>query len=146
MLVRFTLVLLAATAAASSPVVAAARPRLPCRRLPHQPAQSCLSLRGGSAGGAAAFVGDYTKASVLGTVVSRGGWLAVFLLSLSLTSLVMSRFEHTLEREIQLAYFVPLLIGHGGNAGGQTIGAVLSALSQGQLQLHDWVRTRERRR
>ena len=76
MLVRFTLVLLAATPAASSPVVAAARPRLPCRRLPHQPAQSCLSLRGGSAGGAAAFVGDYTKASVLGTVVSRGGWLA----------------------------------------------------------------------
>eukprot|EP00613_Pedinella_sp_CCMP2098_P037353 CAMPEP_0171801998 /NCGR_PEP_ID=MMETSP0991-20121206/72567_1 /TAXON_ID=483369 /ORGANISM="non described non described, Strain CCMP2098" /LENGTH=215 /DNA_ID=CAMNT_0012413723 /DNA_START=139 /DNA_END=787 /DNA_ORIENTATION=- len=71
-------------------------------------------------------------------VMSRGGWLAVFLLSLSLTTVVMSGFEHTLAEQIELAYFVPLLIGHGGNAGGQTVGTVLSAMSSGQVGFEDW--------
>lgn len=81
---------------------------------------------------------DYRTTSIASLIVHRGGWLAVFLLSLSLTSFVMNGFEHTLEKHIELALFVPLLIGHGGNAGGQTVGTVLGALSAGQLQLCDW--------
>ena len=50
----------------------------------------------------------------------------------------MGKFEHTLSEHIELAYFVPLLIGHGGNAGGQTIGAVLAALSSDEIKLKDW--------
>ena len=83
-------------------------------------------------------MGDYTKATLVGLIVNRGGWLAAFMLSLALTSVVMSTFEHTLAEHIELAYFVPLLIGHGGNAGGQTVGAVLGALSAGQVTLGDW--------
>lgn len=90
-----------------------------------------LPLRGGS-GAAGPAVGNYNTTSVGTLVLNRGGWLNVFLLSLSLTSVVMSGFEHTLEKHIELAYFVPLLIGHGGNAGGQTVGAVLGAMSGGQ--------------
>jgi hypothetical protein len=41
-------------------------------------------------------------------------WLSIFLCSLSLTAMIMSGFEHTLSRQIELAYFVPLLAGHGG--------------------------------
>lgn len=81
---------------------------------------------------------DYGKISVPRLIVSRGGWLALFLLSLSLTSVVMSGFEHTLEKQIELSYFVPLLIGHGGNAGGQTVGTVLEALASGEVGLKDW--------
>ena len=67
----------------------------------------------------------------------RVGWLSVFLASLSLTALIMNGFEHTLSRQIELAYFVPLLAGHGGNTGGQTVGTVLSALSAGTVTLKD---------
>lgn len=67
----------------------------------------------------------------------RVGWLSLFLCSLSLTAVIMSGFEHTLSRQIELAYFVPLLAGHGGNTGGQTVGTVLSAISSGSVQLKD---------
>jgi Mg/Co/Ni transporter MgtE len=49
----------------------------------------------------------------------------------------MNGFEHTLERQIELAYFVPLLAGHGGNTGGQAVGTVLSTLSAGYITLKD---------
>lgn len=63
--------------------------------------------------------------------LKRVGWLSLFLVSLSFTALIMNGFEHTLERQIELAYFVPLLAGHGGNTGGQAVGTVLSAMSGG---------------
>ena len=49
----------------------------------------------------------------------------------------MSEFESTLSKQIELAYFVPLLAGHGGNTGGQTIGSVLSALSNKSITSSD---------
>lgn len=64
-------------------------------------------------------------------------WLSLFLCSLSLTAMIMSGFEHTLSKQIELAYFVPLLAGHGGNTGGQTVGTVLSALSAGAITSKD---------
>ena len=67
----------------------------------------------------------------------RVGWLAIFLCSLSLTAVIMNGFEHTLSRQIELAYFVPLLAGHGGNTGGQAVGSVLSALSTGSVTTKD---------
>lgn len=67
----------------------------------------------------------------------RVGWLFIFLCSLSLTAVIMNGFEHTLSQQIELAYFVPLLAGHGGNTGGQTVGSVLSALSTGAATTED---------
>eukprot|EP00586_Coscinodiscus_wailesii_P022918 CAMPEP_0172498788 /NCGR_PEP_ID=MMETSP1066-20121228/117428_1 /TAXON_ID=671091 /ORGANISM="Coscinodiscus wailesii, Strain CCMP2513" /LENGTH=253 /DNA_ID=CAMNT_0013272215 /DNA_START=289 /DNA_END=1050 /DNA_ORIENTATION=- len=67
----------------------------------------------------------------------RVGWLSLFLCSLSLTAVIMNKFEHTLSSQIELAYFVPLLAGHGGNTGGQTVGTVLSALSRGAITVRD---------
>ncbi len=69
--------------------------------------------------------------------LQRVGWLFLFLCSLSLTALIMNGFEHTLSKQIELAYFVPLLAGHGGNTGGQTVGSVLSALSTGAATTKD---------
>ncbi|KAL7541982.1 hypothetical protein ACHAWF_007057 [Thalassiosira exigua] len=71
---------------------------------------------------------------------SRVGWLAVFLASLSMTALIMNGFEHTLSKQIELAYFVPLMAGHGGNTGGQAVGTVLSALSAGAITRKDALR------
>lgn len=67
----------------------------------------------------------------------RVGWLSLFLMSLSMTAIIMNGFEHTLSRQLELAYFVPMLAGHGGNTGGQAVGTVLSAISAGAVTLSD---------
>ena len=69
--------------------------------------------------------------------MTRVGWLALFMISLSFTAMIMNGFEHTLERQIELSYFVPLLAGHGGNTGGQAVGSVLSALSSNNVRVKD---------
>ncbi|KAL7543013.1 hypothetical protein ACHAXR_012303 [Thalassiosira sp. AJA248-18] len=95
---------------------------------------------GGHAHGAAsdsAEILDYKEKSALSIASERVGWLAVFLLSLSFTALIMNGFEHTLSKQIELAYFVPLMAGHGGNTGGQAVGTVLSALSAGVITRKD---------
>lgn len=69
--------------------------------------------------------------------LERVGWLGIFLASLSATAVIMNVFESTLEKHIELALFVPLLAGHGGNTGGQTVGTILSALSAGTVKVSD---------
>lgn len=79
----------------------------------------------------------YLKKPFYMVAFHRVGWLSLFLCSLSLTAFIMNGFEKTLHRQLELAYFVPLLAGHGGNTGGQTVGTVLSALSAGAVTLKD---------
>ena len=67
----------------------------------------------------------------------RVGWLGLFMISLSFTAIIMSEFEHILAQEVELAFFVPFLAGHGGNTGGQAVGTVLSALSAGVVTIKD---------
>lgn len=80
---------------------------------------------------------SYLSSPFYKLAMRRVGWLAIFLCSLSLTAVIMNGFEHTLSRQIELAYFVPLLAGHGGNTGGQCVGSVLSALSTGAVSTKD---------
>jgi len=82
-------------------------------------------------------VHDYMERTVLQLAMHRISWLSLFLCSLSFTAVIMNRFENTLSKQIELAYFVPLLAGHGGNTGGQTVGTVLSALSSGSIKPSD---------
>eukprot|EP00571_Detonula_confervacea_P014683 CAMPEP_0172297990 /NCGR_PEP_ID=MMETSP1058-20130122/828_1 /TAXON_ID=83371 /ORGANISM="Detonula confervacea, Strain CCMP 353" /LENGTH=247 /DNA_ID=CAMNT_0013007219 /DNA_START=377 /DNA_END=1120 /DNA_ORIENTATION=+ len=80
---------------------------------------------------------DYKTKTFYSIAFERVFWLAVFLFSLSFTALIMNGFEHTLSKQIELAYFVPLLAGHGGNTGGQAVGTILSALSAGVITRKD---------
>jgi len=82
----------------------------------------------------------YLQSSFYQIAFRRVPWLSLFLVSLSMTTVIMTGFEHTLSKQIELAYFVPLLIGHGGNTGGQTVGTVLSALSTGSVTTRDGTR------
>jgi len=92
---------------------------------------------GGGGDVSAEELASYLERPFYAVASHRVGWLSLFLASLSLTALIMNGFEHTLSRQIELAYFVPLLAGHGGNTGGQTVGTVLSALSSGSVTLKD---------
>ena len=64
-------------------------------------------------------------------------WLLFFLFGLLLCARVMHQFEELLAQELELAFFVPLLIGAGGNSGGQTVSTVIRALGSGSVSIRD---------
>ena len=78
--------------------------------------------------------GDYRKESVVRILKSRIGWLSAFFLGLILAAVVVERFEELLTHEVELSYFVPLLIGHGGNTGSQSVATVIRAIALKQIK------------
>jgi magnesium transporter len=58
-------------------------------------------------------------------------------LTASLTGTVMRYFEKELQAVVALAFFIPLLIGTGGNAGSQTTSTIIRALAVGDMHVRD---------
>ena len=79
----------------------------------------------------------YKKENILGMVKARGGWLTIFFVGLVLAALVVEQFEHLLQANVELSYFVPLLIGHGGNTGSQSVATVIRAVAMRQVGVRD---------
>ena len=63
----------------------------------------------------------------------RIGWLLLLFVTETFTGSVLRFFEHELAEAIALTFFVPLLIGTGGNSGSQVASAVIRALALGEL-------------
>lgn len=73
-------------------------------------------------------------------VKSRAGWLMLLFVAETATGAVLRHFEDELARVVALSFFIPLLIGTGGNAGSQTVSTVIRGLSVGDIRTHDWFR------
>ncbi|MCB9107864.1 MAG: magnesium transporter [Anaerolineales bacterium] len=54
-----------------------------------------------------------------------------------MTGTVLRHFEDELQAVVALAFFVPLLIGTGGNAGSQTTSTIIRALAVGEIGKKD---------
>ncbi len=67
-------------------------------------------------------------------------WLLVLFITSMLTSNVLAFFEDTLDKVVALAFFIPMLIGTGGNAGSQTTATVIRALGVGEVERKDTLR------
>ncbi len=67
----------------------------------------------------------------------RIGWLLLLFITGSLTGTVMRMFEAEMAAVVALAYFIPLLIGTGGNAGSQTTSVIIRELAVGDLDISD---------
>lgn len=79
----------------------------------------------------------YWTGRIFSTVKKRIGWLLLLFVAGSLTSTVLGRFQSELQSVIALSFFVPLLIGTGGNAGSQTVMTVVRGLSLGEIRPRD---------
>ncbi|MEO3756583.1 magnesium transporter [Streptomyces sp. B6B3] len=79
----------------------------------------------------------YMSASVFQLSRTRMMWLMLLLVAATLTVTVTQAFEGELESVTQLALFVPLLIGTGGNAGSQAATAAVRALAVGEVRTSD---------
>jgi magnesium transporter len=67
----------------------------------------------------------------------RINWLLLLFLTESLTGTVLRFFEGELKSVVALTFFVPLLIGTGGNAGSQTTSTIIRALAVGEINWSD---------
>jgi magnesium transporter len=79
----------------------------------------------------------YLANPVWRVVRARLPWLAILMVPATLTAVVLAGFEDTLESVAKLAWFVPLLIGTGGNAGSQAATTVVRALALGEVRFRD---------
>jgi magnesium transporter len=66
-------------------------------------------------------------------VRNRIGWLLLLFVAGTLTSAVLHNFEGELAKVVALSFFIPLLIGTGGNAGAQTVMTVIRSLALGEI-------------
>lgn len=82
----------------------------------------------------------YLSASVLRLARTRALWLLILILAAGLTVRVLQYFETTLEQEVTLALFIPLLTGTGGNSGAQASTLVVRAMAVGDLRFGDMPR------
>jgi magnesium transporter len=88
-------------------------------------------------GGAEPLDTPYLASSTFIVVRKRIGWLLLLFITESLTGTVLRHFEDELQAAVALAFFVPLLIGTGGNAGSQTTSTIIRALAVGEIDLKD---------
>ena len=71
----------------------------------------------------------YLDSGVLTVVRKRIGWLLLLFLTETLTGSVLRHFEEEMAAVVSLAFFIPLLIGTGSNAGSQTTSTIIRALA-----------------
>ncbi|MFO0562774.1 MAG: magnesium transporter [Polyangiales bacterium] len=82
----------------------------------------------------------YFQLPITKVVRSRITWLILLFVAETATGTVLRHFEDTLSRVVALSFFIPLLIGTGGNAGSQTVSTVIRALSLGEVRVSDVLR------
>ena len=79
----------------------------------------------------------YRLASVPLLVRKRVGWLMLLFIAQGYTGTVLQSFETELAAVVALSFFIPLLIGTGGNVGSQTVTLVVRAMALGEVAMKD---------
>lgn len=79
----------------------------------------------------------YLQSSVFTLWRKRSVWLLLLFVAEAYTSSVIKSFEDQLEAAIALAFFIPLLIGTGGNTGTQITSTLVRAMALGEVGLKD---------
>lgn len=97
-------------------------------------------LQQGAVAGKVAAREPYFLTSLPKVVRSRITWLVLLFVAETLTGTVLRHFEDELARVVALSFFVPLLIGTGGNAGSQTVSTIIRALALGEVRPADVLR------
>lgn len=80
---------------------------------------------------------SYFGTSVIAHVKSRIPWLLFLMLSATVTQMIMNSYEAALAVMPQLAGFIPMLTGTGGNCGSQSSTLVIRGLAVGEIEFRD---------
>jgi len=79
----------------------------------------------------------YMRTGVLETFWKRIPWLMFLMLSAAFTGSIITSFESALAKQVVLTAFIPMLMGTGGNAGGQASVTIIRGLSLDEIRYRD---------
>jgi len=79
----------------------------------------------------------YFHNPILRVVRKRIGWLLLLFVAETFTGTVLRFYESELAAVVALSFFIPLLIGTGGNAGSQTVTTIIRSIALGEIHLKD---------
>ncbi len=82
----------------------------------------------------------YLKTGVMSIWLTRIPWLLLLMLSATFTGIIINSFEDALSVFPVLISFIPMLMGTGGNAGGQSSATVIRGMAVGEIELKDILR------
>ena len=77
---------------------------------------------------------------ILSLYKKRVFWLVLLVFGSLLSSFGIAKYEDIIAEHIVLVFFLPLLVGSGGNAGSQSATLMVRALATGDVQFTDWFR------
>mgnify|MGYP001073354667 CR=1 FL=1 len=84
--------------------------------------------------------GSYLESSVFTISKSRIAWLLILMVSATFTGNIIAGFEDRLSLVPALAYFIPMIMSAGGNAGSQASTMVIRGIAVDQLTVKDYLR------
>lgn len=79
----------------------------------------------------------YMRTGVWETFRKRFPWLLLLMVSSVFTQAIITSFEEALSAYVILTAFIPMLMGTGGNAGGQASVTIIRSLSLGEVEYSD---------
>ena len=77
---------------------------------------------------------DYLDANLLTVARKRFVWLVICIITDAFTSTVLKHYSPLTQHIVSLTFFVPLLIGTGGNAGTQAATLMIRGMTVGEIQ------------
>lgn len=80
------------------------------------------------------------RTSLFNLYRSRVMWLILLIFANLVSGVGIAFFEDTISAKVALVFFLPLLIGSGGNAGAQASTLMVRGLAVGDVGLGDWTR------
>jgi magnesium transporter len=94
-------------------------------------------LKFGGLEGGVAVEQPYFTVPIHTVIRKRLGWLLLLFVAETLTGMVLRYFETELVQVVALSFFIPLLIGTGGNTGAQTVSTLIRGLALGEVKVGD---------
>ena len=79
----------------------------------------------------------YMRTGVWETTMTRIPWLLLLMLSATFTGKIINSFESALSACVVLTAYIPMLMGTGGNAGGQSSVVVIRGISLEEIEFSD---------
>ena len=80
---------------------------------------------------------SYMKTGIIETWMKRIPWLLLLMVSSTFTERIISSAEEALSACVVLTAYIPMLMGTGGNAGGQSSGTIIRGLSLEEIEFRD---------
>ena len=82
----------------------------------------------------------YMRTGIWETWMKRIPWLMLLMVSSTFTERIISSAEDALSACVVLTAYIPMLMGTGGNAGGQSSGTIIRGLSLNEIEFEDMLK------